>query len=706
MEADPALPVFVVFQSNEESHDRKMEIFCDQISALKFLTKNKNGRLMRFENKQKAQEYEKLNGHLLTTPPHNDETMNEKPNSFKSLKQAELNKLLKAIESNDSNKFDELVQNNPRYLINSGDGPVLLKPNTRYNPLHIAARSNQPEMVKQIISTLSDPDFQKKMYTNISSPQETSSRLHHILDLYFNTPEKGFFETPLHMACKFGFAGVVAELVSHPICNKTMKNKSNKTPADVVCTRASNKSESVKEEILSLLRDQYYVPLMRCHDNSEPATVGDPCLHGMLGGKEEQHPDPRKPIPVVSALLGPMSSEDAKLMRKSWMTPDRKMMQGRRMSHIRRSDMEKGDERIGRELARRAGVPWMEFWEFIGNYADFTTKDGLKLLEEYLAERYQSHTSGLNNSIFSPNDSLTDLCSQLDELKVDGTGVQKSNKENEMLCHDWWKVSTSTHNAIVKEVEHSHHMTTLRDSLMKNRRKQLSKFSNSFDFGNLERTSGTPLKERNKTLNLTPLRPLHVLHNRFNSPATYSTPIKPPTNPVLNLTSKFDELDAGSPHGDSKESNPQPGLPKPSLTNDDVVNKSLSYSVLRDKNNSSIASSISDDVFTPESLHNPQSNVFILGSAPSKVDRDVILAIENAEVSSVEFPHTWKWMEGVLSYSETDRQRWKTPKRSSNLSPLPTQRGTPVSFTWLASPLARPRTPLATEPLTKSKLAI
>uniref|UniRef100_H2XPP7 Ankyrin repeat and LEM domain-containing protein 2-like n=2 Tax=Ciona intestinalis TaxID=7719 RepID=H2XPP7_CIOIN len=196
IEADPSSPVFVVFQSNEESRDRKMEIFCDQISALKFLSKNKNGRLMKFENKQKAQEYEKLNGHLLTTQPHNDEISYEKPNSFKSLKQVELNKLLKAIESNDLNKFDELVLNNPRYLINSGDGPVLLKPNTRYNPLHIAARSNQPEMVKQIISTLSDPDFQKKMYTNISSPHENTSRLHHILDLYFNTPEKGFYETP------------------------------------------------------------------------------------------------------------------------------------------------------------------------------------------------------------------------------------------------------------------------------------------------------------------------------------------------------------------------------------------------------------------------------------------------------------------------------------------------------------------------------
>uniref|UniRef100_H2Z5J9 Uncharacterized protein n=1 Tax=Ciona savignyi TaxID=51511 RepID=H2Z5J9_CIOSA len=107
------------------------------------------------------------------------------------------------------------------------------------------------------------------------------------------------------MACKFGFKAVVAELVCNPICNKTMQNKSHQTPAQVACSRASNKSEATKKEILALLEDQYYVPLMRCHDNSDRASVGHPWLPGST---EETAPrDPRKPIPVVSALLGPMS---------------------------------------------------------------------------------------------------------------------------------------------------------------------------------------------------------------------------------------------------------------------------------------------------------------------------------------------------------------------------------------------------------------
>ena len=31
-------------------------------------------------------------------------------------------------------------------------------------------------------------------------------------------------------------------------------------------------------------------------------------------------------------------------------------------------------------------VPWKEYWKFVGDYADFTTPDGLSKLEEYLRQ--------------------------------------------------------------------------------------------------------------------------------------------------------------------------------------------------------------------------------------------------------------------------------------------------------------------------------
>lgn len=64
------------------------------------------------------------------------------------------------------------------------------------------------------------------------------------------------------------------------------------------------------------------------------------------------------------------------------------MFLGKIMLHIRRSDIDKGDERIGRELAKKADVPWMEYWDFLKKYADFSTNDGLELLNDYLKSRY------------------------------------------------------------------------------------------------------------------------------------------------------------------------------------------------------------------------------------------------------------------------------------------------------------------------------
>ena len=64
---------------------------------------------------------------------------------------------------------------------------------------------NQPSMVKKIISTLEDPHFHAFMYNQCM--EDKSGRIEHLIDLYLNTPEKGCFETPLHLAAKHGFVG-------------------------------------------------------------------------------------------------------------------------------------------------------------------------------------------------------------------------------------------------------------------------------------------------------------------------------------------------------------------------------------------------------------------------------------------------------------------------------------------------------------------
>uniref|UniRef100_H2Z5J6 Uncharacterized protein n=1 Tax=Ciona savignyi TaxID=51511 RepID=H2Z5J6_CIOSA len=108
----------------------------------------------------------------------------------------------------------------------------------------------------------------------------------------------------------------------------------------------------------------------------------------------------------------------------------------------------------------------MEYWDFIGTYADFSTHSGIQLLENYLAEQYES-SQNMNNSVFSNEDSLTDLCSQLGGLQVAGSNSNSEKEnlpeknlepktsdkenlekyENQSNAQDWWKMSTPTHNS-------------------------------------------------------------------------------------------------------------------------------------------------------------------------------------------------------------------------------------------------------------------
>lgn len=60
-----------------------------------------------------------------------DTTNRERANSFKSPRTQDLTaKLRKAVEKGDEVAFSELVWNNPRYLIGSGDNPTIVQVRT------------------------------------------------------------------------------------------------------------------------------------------------------------------------------------------------------------------------------------------------------------------------------------------------------------------------------------------------------------------------------------------------------------------------------------------------------------------------------------------------------------------------------------------------------------------------------------------------
>ena len=116
-------------------------------------------------------------------------TNKEGASIYPSLSTVALNKFRKLIEDGNLEEFRECVWNNPRYLISAGDAPELLKPGTRYNALHVAARCNKVEFCKEILTMIESMEFWTKLYPD-DTQEARMKRKRHVVDLYLNMPDK------------------------------------------------------------------------------------------------------------------------------------------------------------------------------------------------------------------------------------------------------------------------------------------------------------------------------------------------------------------------------------------------------------------------------------------------------------------------------------------------------------------------------------
>uniref|UniRef100_A0A8C2M9G8 Ankyrin repeat and LEM domain-containing protein 2 n=1 Tax=Cricetulus griseus TaxID=10029 RepID=A0A8C2M9G8_CRIGR len=517
------------------------------------------------------------------------ETVNkERANSYKNPRTQDLTaKLRKAVENGEEQTFSDLIWNNPRYLIGSGDNPTIVQEGCRYNVMHVAAKENQASMCQLTLETLENPEFMRLMYPD-DNMDMLQKRILYIVDLYLNTPDKMGFDTPLHFACKFGNVDVVNVLSSHPLIVKNPKNKYGKTPEDVICERSKNKSVELKERIREYLMGHYYVPLLRAEDTSSPV-IGElwsSDQRAEASNTDHGRSSPRDPVMTLRAFVGPLSPSKAEDFRKRWKTPPRK--KAGFFHNIRKSDPERGIERVGRELAHELGYPWVEYWEFLGCFVDLSSQEGLQRLEDYLTQ--QEINKKAQQQIGENEGCLQDRAS------VFGSGKKYSNSISVGAFLD------GDDDISLEEIKNQ---------------------QNIFDKLNLQGLGDSLLETPNKN---------KILASR---------------NDVMGSDSLV----------------PPPAIPRLE-NNQDRTNSEVSEAMAGmslDPNSSELKVQDGQKPVFSSATGNSTRGLFLSGGEPSKLDRDVLAALECACIDPGLYPAVHRWKSTVLCYSPSDRQSWPSP---------------------------------------------
>ncbi|XP_037232028.1 ankyrin repeat and LEM domain-containing protein 2 isoform X1 [Falco rusticolus] len=708
------------------ARNERIHVYEDKKEALQAVKMIKGSRFKAFSNREDAEKFAKgicdyfpspSKSSLCLSPvkmgpfnrdglcsPETETANKERANSYKSPRTQDLTaKLRKAVEKGDIATFSELIWSNPRYLIGSGDNPTVVQEGCRYNVMHVAAKENQPGICQLLLDTLENPEFMRLMYPDDNDTM-LKNRIQYIVDLYLNTPDKMGFDTPLHFACKFGNLDVVNVLTSHPAIVKNPRNKYDQTPAEVVCERSKNKSAELKEKLREYLKGRYYVPLLRAEDNSSAPVIGAPWSPDQIDDSPQRTlpkytGSPKDPVLSIRAFAGPMSPSKAEEFRRLWKTPPRE--RAGFFHNVKKSDLERGVERVGRELAHELGFPWVEYWEFLGCFVDLSSQEGLRKLEEYLSHREMSEKAqqetGENETCNRyktphPSGKSKKCCNSI------SVGAFLDEEDDDMSLEEIKNRQNAARNISQPIVSKEPSIDAIGDA--------------ECDILSMERTAN---------IIETSDHPRHYekaassSKNGFCNPVSSERVISDRTNlhdgdeccvlPVCNLMSEFQSLSFQEQEG-AGEANKMAGktehkrilaegmsqvrMPKdhldktcyavspassePSVTGEPGETKLRTEQRIPLEERLSVESGIRTNeaqqrqelssqkfILKVSSTNDNPKQSFLLGEWPSKLDSDVFAAIEAVEIDPQKYPTIFKWKQAVESYSSSDRQSWPSP---------------------------------------------
>ncbi|XP_061226860.1 ankyrin repeat and LEM domain-containing protein 2 isoform X1 [Neopsephotus bourkii] len=730
------------------ARNERIHVYEDKKEALQAVKMIKGSRFKAFSNREDAEKFAKGICDYFPSPsksssclspvkmgsfsrdglcsPETETVNKERANSYKSPRTQDLTaKLRTAVEKGDTATFSDLIWSNPRYLIGSGDNPTVVQEGCRYNVMHVAAKENQAGICQLLLDTLENPEFMRLMYPDDNDVM-LKNRIQYIVDLYLNTPDKVGFDTPLHFACKFGNLDVVNVLTSHPAIVKNPRNKYDQTPAEVVCERSKNKSAELKEKLREYLKGRCYVPLLRADDNSSAPVIGAPWSPDQIDDSPQRTlpnymGSPKDPVLSIRAYAGPMSPSKAEEFRRLWKNPPRE--RAGFFHNVRKSDLERGVERVGRELAHELGFPWVEYWEFLGCFVDLSSQEGLRKLEEYLSHQEMSEKAQQETG-------ENETCNRYKTPHPSGRSKKCCNSISVGAFLD----DDDDDDMSLEEIKN-------RQNAARNISQPLMSKEPSIDaIGDAE----CDILSMGRTVNIieTSVHPRHYENTASSSKNGFCNPVSSERiisdrkhlhdgeerliGPVCNLMSEFESLsfqEQGVPRESNKitaktqnerilaEGTSQMRISKdyldkachavslasssePSVTGKPGETKlRTEHRVPVEKDRQSRESGIqaneaqrqelsSQKFLSKTSPTNDNSKIFLFGEQPSKLDSDVLAAIEAVEVDPQKYPTVYKWKHAVQSYSSSDRQSWPSPALKARFKSQPATAGLPGAFVY------------------------
>lgn len=311
-----------------------------------------------------------------------DQLVNKEALPFKTPTPQQFVQLRKYIQDGEIDEVRELIDSNPRYIIGSGDNPTILQEGCRYNAFHVAAKSNQADIMKLILDRLRSPDYYRRLYPG-DGDRSTRDRIAYIVDMYLNMPDKTRKgESPLHFAAKFGCVSGVKFLLEQEECDRTARNCECMLAVDVICERGGGQAEA--RNIEQMFQQNFVIPIFRNEEDDGVPQVTPPITFEELKKILSPSESPRKRL---AGFVGPLTFQRASKMMKdiedAWFTVEN--------VDIRKRDAEKGLETIVRNVARVHSVPFREDWPFLGCALDIASETGLRALNTYLENRTFIH---------------------------------------------------------------------------------------------------------------------------------------------------------------------------------------------------------------------------------------------------------------------------------------------------------------------------